>query len=303
VHGAAAAGVEGRIGGGGHACHVFLARDKRFFASGQQVRLEEFKDVRLRFAALASGKLDGLVTTVDTMTVYWKRSFPFRAVLALDDSHGGDGLLAKSEITNVEDLKGKRVAVNLGSVAEFFLNSVLRDHGLSEADVRLIDMRQDEAGEAMLTGQVDAAVTWEPWLSRAKRSPDKHIVLDTRQTPGLIADVLLFGEDVIGARSDAIKAVVTGWYQAIAYWKRHPDEADAAMARAIGDWLSNVTVFKDSLSTARYYDETMNKDYMAAGGRLYQTAQRAIDIGMSLGKITEPIRANDLIDSEFAMGP
>jgi hypothetical protein len=47
----------------------------------------------------------------------------------------------------------------------------------------------------------------------------------------------------------------------------------------------------------------MNKDYMAPGGRLYQTAQRAIDIGMSLGKITEPIRANDLIDSEFAMGP
>jgi NitT/TauT family transport system substrate-binding protein len=282
---------------------LLLARDKRFFANDQKVRFEEIKDTKLRFGALASGKLDGVVTTVDTMTYYWKRSSPFRAVLGLDDSNGGDGLVAASGIAKIEDLRGKRVAVPFGSVAEFFLNTVLRDHDMTESDLRLVDMQQDDAGKAVLTGQVDAAVTWEPWLSRAKASAGKRVLIDTRETPGLIADVLVFRQDVIRTQSESIKTIVTGWYEAVEYWKRRPDEAEAEMARAVGDWLSDVSVFKYALNTARYYDQAINKDYMAPGGRVYETAQKAIDILTSLHRITGQLSATDLIDSEFVMGP
>src|SRR5712691_11240083 len=59
---------------------LFLARDKRFFdEAGVAVELPTVEDPKLRFAALAAGKLDGSATTVDTMSLYWKRNFQFRA--------------------------------------------------------------------------------------------------------------------------------------------------------------------------------------------------------------------------------
>src|SRR5579883_1772391 len=72
---------------------LFLARDYRYFdEAGVNVELTNIEDPKLRFAALAAGKLDGLVTTLDTMSLYWKPTLQFQAVLGLDDSKGGGGL-------------------------------------------------------------------------------------------------------------------------------------------------------------------------------------------------------------------
>jgi NitT/TauT family transport system substrate-binding protein len=38
---------------------------------------------------------------------------------------------------------------------------------MSEKDIQSIQMEQDKAGAAFVAHKVDAAVTWEPWLTRA----------------------------------------------------------------------------------------------------------------------------------------
>ncbi len=279
---------------------LFLARDKRFFdETGVNAELVNIEDPKLRFAALAAGKLDGLVTTLDTMSLYWKPTFQFQAVLGLDDSKGGDGIVARTTIRAITDLRGKRVAVNRGSVSDFFLNVILHDHGMTEKDLTIVNMRQDDAGAAFLGGKVDAAVTWEPWLSRAKRAPGGHVLIDSSKTPGLIVDVLLFRRDVIKAHPEAIKAVVAGWYRAVDYWKQNPDDADAVMAKAVGGWLKDVKTFKETLDGVRYYDQAINKQYMAPGGQIYVTAQKAIDTWTAFGRITVKMGAGDLVNAEF----
>lgn len=279
---------------------LFLARDYRYFdEAGVNVELTNIEDPKLRFAALAAGKLDGLVTTLDTMSLYWKPTLQFQAVLGLDDSKGGDGIVAKESIKTIKDLRGKRVAFNEGSVSHFFLSVLLRQNGMTEKDLRAVNMRQDDAGAAFLGGKVDAAVTWEPWLSRAKRAPGAHILIDSSATPGLIVDVLVIRRDVLKAHPGAVRGVVRGWYRAVAYWTQHPDDADAVMAKAVGGWLKDVKTFKETLAGVRYYDEAINRQYMAPGGQLYMTAQNAIDIWTALGKITVKEAAADLIDPEF----
>jgi NitT/TauT family transport system substrate-binding protein len=279
---------------------LFLARDDRYFdEAGVNVDLTNIEDPKLRFAALAAGRLDGLVTTLDTMTLYWKPAFQFQAVLGLDDSKGGDGIVAKDSIKTVKDLRGKRVAFNEGSVSHFFLSVLLRENGMTEKDLQSINMRQDDAGAAFLSGKVDAAVTWEPWLSRAKRAPGGHILVDSSQTPGLIVDVLLLRRDVITAHPDAVRAAVKGWYDAVDYWKKSPDDADAVMAKAVGGWLKDVKTFKETLDGVRYYDEAINKKYMEPDGQIFKTAQNAIDIWTALGKINVKETTQDLIDPEF----
>ncbi len=280
---------------------LFLARDKRYFdEAGVNVELPPpIEDPKLRFAALAAGKLDGLVTTLDTMTLYWKPTFQVQAVLGLDDSKGGDGIVSKAAIATIKDLRGKRVAVNQGSVSDFFLNVLLRDNGMTVKDLNIVNMRQDDAGAAFLSGKVDAAVTWEPWLSRAKQAPGSHVLVDSSQTPGLIVDVLVIRKDVIKAHPNAVKAAVAAWYKAVDYWKANEDDADAVMAKAVGGWLKDVKTFKETLSGVRYYDKAINASYMAPGGQIYKTVQNAVNIWTALGKITEKETTDDLIDPEF----
>lgn len=279
---------------------LFLARDKRFFdETGVNVELINVEDPKLRFAALAAGKLDGLVTTLDTMSLYWKPTFRFQAVLGLDDSRGGDGIVARNSIATIRDLRGKRVAVNRGSVSDFFLNVLLKQNGMTEKDLNIVNMRQDDAGAAFLGGKVDAAVTWEPWLSRAKRAPGGHVLIDSSKTPGLIVDILVLRQDIIKADPAPIKATVAGWYKAVEYWKQNPDDADAVMAKAVGGWLKDVKTFKETLAGVRYYDQAINRRYMAPGGQIYVTAQNAIEIWKNFGRITVNETAADIIDPEF----
>jgi NitT/TauT family transport system substrate-binding protein len=281
---------------------LFLARDNRYFdEAGVNVELTNIEDPKLRFAALAANRLDGLVTTLDTMSLYWKPNFQFQAVLGLDDSKGGDGIVSSDSITSVKGLRGKRVAFNEGSVSHFFLSVLLRQNGMTEKDLRPINMRQDDAGAAFIAGKVDAAVTWEPWLTRAKKKPHGHILVDSSQTPGLIVDVMVIRRDVITAHPEAVRAAVQGWYKGVNYWKKNPADADRIMAKAVGGWLKDVKTFQETLDGVRYYDEAINRDYMTPGRQIYVTAQNAIDIWTSLGKIKSRESAGDLVNNSFVL--
>ena len=279
---------------------LFLARDKRFFdEAGVNVELKTFEDPKSRFFALVSGKLDGIATTLDTASLYWSTEDPFRSVLGLDDSKGGDGIVAIDSIKSIKDLRGRRVAYNKGSVSHFFLSVLLRQNGLTEKDIQSIQMQQDDAGAAFVAHKVDAAVTWEPWLSRAKQTPGGRILVDSSSTPGLIVDILLFRTDVIKNHPDAVRAAVQGWFKAVDYWKHNPDESDLLMAKAVGGWLKDVKTFRETLDGVRFYDEAINRQYFVPGGTIYVTAQNAIDIWRSFGMIRGSVAAADLVDPEF----
>src|SRR4051794_11163041 len=108
---------------------LFIAQEKGYFAEqGLDVELVKVEDPKDRFVALAGSQLDGLVTTLDTMSQYWNKETPYRAILGLDESSGGDGIVVNSNIASVEDMKGKKIGVNVGSVSQFFLEYVLKEH-------------------------------------------------------------------------------------------------------------------------------------------------------------------------------
>src|SRR5579859_1146797 len=74
---------------------LFIARDKGYFAAnGLDVELVKVADPKERFTALAGSQLDGLVSTLDTMSQYWKAETPIEAIFGLDESSGGDGIVA-----------------------------------------------------------------------------------------------------------------------------------------------------------------------------------------------------------------
>jgi NitT/TauT family transport system substrate-binding protein len=278
---------------------LFIAQDKKFYdQNGVAVELSKIEDPKLRFAALAAGQLDGLVSTLDALSLYYKPDLQIQAVLALDTSSGGDGIVAKKDIKSVADLKGRTVAYNPGSVSDFYLNYVLEQAGLTIDDVKGVSMKQDDAGAALVAGKVDAAVTWEPWLSKAKEAPDGQVLIDSSKNPGLIVDVLIFRKDVIEKRKADVQAVIKGWMQANDYYKSSKDDAVAIMAKSVGGWLEDPKVFAETLAGVQYYDEAGNKEYFAgAEAPVFKTAQFAIDLWAKQGKVDKALKAGDIVDN------
>ena len=282
---------------------LFIAKEKGYFKEEQvEVDLVNIEDPKEGFFALAAGRLDGVVSTIDTMVLYLKKGNEYQYVLALDDSAGGDGIVARKEIQSIKDLKGKKIAVNEGSVSQFFLNVVLKENGMTQKDVNIVNMKQGDAGAAFVAEKVDAAVTWEPWLSKGKAAPHGKILVDSSQTPGLITDVLIFPRTVIEKRAKEIQGVANAWNKSVAFWQKNPSEANEIMARGVGDWLKDPKVFAEVLTGVKFYDQAGNKKFFGTAqnpGDLTKVVQNALDVWGGFDKLQVKTTPKELINFSF----
>ncbi len=75
--------------------------------------------------------------------------------MALDDSHGGDGVLVQNDVKSLGDLKGMQVGMNEGSVSQFWFNILLgeRRHD-GEAICEITNMTADDAAAAFIAGRI-----------------------------------------------------------------------------------------------------------------------------------------------------
>lgn len=280
---------------------LFIARDKGYFTDqGLEVELVKVEDPKDRFTALAGNQLDGLVTTLDTMAQYWKAEAPFKAFLGLDESSGGDGIVANAGINSVKDLKGKNIGVNVGSVSQFFLEYVLEQNGMSASDVTLVKMKQGDVPAALAANRIDAGVTWEPHLSKSVKNGAK-LISSSKETPGLIVDIMLLRSDVMKANPTAAPGLVAAWDKAIEYWKANPDDADSIMQKGLGGIYEKPDDIKADLAGATLFDAARNKALFTGEdkGSAYATLKFAIDFYTKLGIITTPGKAEDMLDGSF----
>lgn len=87
-------------------------------------------------------------------------------------AHNGSG------ISTVEDLKGKRVAVPVGSTAHFSLMGAIAHAGLTEADVTIMSMPPDQIAAAWEQGTIDAAFIWPPVQTKLLESGTRIVGAD-----------------------------------------------------------------------------------------------------------------------------
>jgi NitT/TauT family transport system substrate-binding protein len=280
---------------------LFIARDKGYFnEEGLDVELVKVEDPKDRFAALSGKQLDGLVSTLDTMTLYWKAETPFVAILGLDDSSGGDGIVVRKDknIASVQDLKGKSIGVNVGSVSHFYLDYVLQQNGLAESDVSLVKMKQGDVPAALASGSVDAGVTWEPHLSKSAKDPSVAILTTSKDTPGLIVDVLILRKDVLSANAEVGTKLSRAWNKAVEYQKTNADDAAKLMQQGLGGFYEKPDDVKADLAGVKLFDKARNLAFFAGSGdgSAVGTTKFAIDLWTKLGQLTTPLKAEDLID-------
>lgn len=285
---------------------LYIAKEKGFFKEeGVEVELIKLGDLEGEPSgaeALAADQVDAVMTTVDTALKHWSEEQGFRYLFAVDDSKGGDGIVANREIQDLAGLKRQRVALEKGSVSEFYLGVLLMDAGVSLADVDVVDMDGEESVNAFAAQQVDAVVTWEPWLTTAEQTEHGHRLIDSSSSPGLIVDVAITTPGKLEEHLDGLKGLYRAWLSGVEFQKANEKEADEIMARGVGGWLKDPAVFAETRAGIVYYDDPMNKAFIGtpdAPGRLAETATNALELGKQTGQFEHKVKPLELIAFEI----
>jgi NitT/TauT family transport system substrate-binding protein len=247
-----------------------------------------------RLAALASGAVQAVATTVDSQIV-WSTAVPLTQVLVLDRSHGGDGIAAKPGINSIVELRGKTIGVDgAGTTPYFVLVYILKKNGLSARDVRLVTLAPQPAANAFLAGQVEAASTYEPYLSSIRNEPSSGRILVTTLDYPIVVDTLSFPTEAIARNKDSIHQIVAAFFEALEMIKEKPDEANRIMGERVNQ---TAEAFGKSASFIQWQDKAMNQAYMAKD--LMTFMQEAADIQLDAGVIRQKPNLGTMLDTSF----
>lgn len=282
---------------------LYLARDLGYFKEqGLDVDFTVIEESAMYMAAQASGKLSGSASTIDEILKYRSKDFCFKAVAALDESHGGDGVLVGKDVASLDQLKGKAVAVNEGSVSQFWLSYLLKHKGMSMSDLEVQNMTADDAATAFIAGRVPAAVTWEPHLSLVKAKGEGKVLVDSSETPGVIVDVVALSCDVIDKQPEDVKALVSGLYKAVEYTKQNPEKAYEIMAKGVGGYLSDPKDLAEAAKGVKFYDQAMSEKLLGTPGKegdIGEIISLANETWSQLQGKTYDVKYADLVDTRF----
>jgi len=213
----------------------YVAEEKGYLAEeGLEVTFASMDDLAVRRAALSAGHLDAMVDTLDSLANGLPAGLDATCILKIDESCGGDGIVVTKDIRTFKDLKGKTVAYQKGLPPQFFLLYLLKKNGLSPNDIKSVDMEASAAAGAFIAKKVDAAVTWEPWLSKAGKTEHGKVLINSMDAPGLIVDILVARQDVLADRTQAIRKLLRAWFKALAFIKSNPKEATQIMGKRLG---------------------------------------------------------------------
>lgn len=253
-------------------------------------------DGRARQAAFVSGDIDIMISSIDLYAQESAKGIQGKIILVTDESQGGDGIVAKAEIKTVADLKGKTVAYAHGGPSDYFLFKVLEDAGLGLDEVKLITVDDpSRAGEVFLSGDVDAAVTWEPFLSNTAESGKGHILITTKEKPEIIVDILV-ASDKLAGNEKLLREFMDGWMKSVDFIEQHPEEAAGIMAKGLNLPIGDV---EGMMAGLKFADSDRNQYFfnalIPANIRLTNLLNEAGKYWKSIGIIEEPVDGATLV--------
>ena len=270
-----------------------VAIDKGWFKeAGVDVTFQWF-DYSASMDAFTAGKIDGnLMTNGDTL-VTGAGGGKGIMIMLTDYSSGNDIIVGKPSVKSIKDLKGKKVGIEVGVVEHLLLVHAMKEAGMSEKDVTLVNAKTNETPQVLSSGQVDAIGAWQPIAGQAMKGlPGSKPLYTSAKAPGLIYDVLAASPTSLSAHKDDYVKVIKVWDRVVHYIADPKTQPDAVkiMAKRVGltpeeylpllkgthllDVAAGKKTFKKGDGLASLYGSTKNADDFNVANAVYKEAQK-----------------------------
>jgi NitT/TauT family transport system substrate-binding protein len=257
----------------------FLAEHLNAFeAEGVRVRLVEQSSLKDSRRIYARGLVDGLLATpMDLAAIEADGARAATPLLAFDYSSGGDAIVARAECKSMQDLHGKRVAIEQG-LGEYFLTRALESSGMKASDVQVVYLPYAAAEQALRAGEVAAVHSFVPILRQLTNDGDAHfnVLFTSREMPNEIVDILLVGPESAAARGDDLQRIERAYDRARRYMREQPEDAYRILAAREGISPHEMQeVFRDEITMIPAADRAA---YLSATGHVVKATLRTHDI-------------------------
>jgi len=279
---------------------LYIAQEKGFFKKYNiEPEMVIIEDESQYAAALAANRIQALGNVVDRDVIHYANGVDAKFVCGMDQSFGGDGIIASGDIKTVKDLEGKTVGLDKASTSYFFFLAVLNKYGVDESKIEIQEMTAGDAGAAFVAGKLDAAVAWEPWLTQASQREGGHVLVSSSDFPGYIVDVISVRQDFIDQHPDAVLGLVKAWNEAVDYYKANPAEGNQIMAQALS--LSEQEI-ADMAKGVQFMGTEENKKFFdpaQSTNSIYYITELASQFWTEKGVLKEKVDPNEIIVPRF----
>lgn len=204
-----------------------LMAAKRGFAEREGIDLEllEVKDDQIGLKALLAGELDSYEGGVQGPIAADARGADVK-IIGCHWPLVPHGLLVKSSIGSMQDLKGKSIAVSApGSFPDMLARVALMKFGMSPSDVSFAAVGGDrERYSALVAGVVDAAVVSNEYLPLPASKNFKMLLTGSDAGPNFLRVCMFSTGRVLAARHEDAVRYLTAQSKALRYALSHRDE-------------------------------------------------------------------------------
>ena len=214
-----------------------------------------------RHLALASGAIQCAATTIETHVAWNANGVPIVQIFQLDKSYGADGIAVRNDVSKFADLKGKTIAVSAPGTAPYFgLAWMLSKNGMSMKDVKTVSLEPQPAAQAFVSGQNDAAMTYEPYLSTVRANPNAGKILATTLDYPMVMDTVGCDPKWLKANPAAAKALAQSYFDALGMIDTDKDKSYEIMGAAVKQTGEQ---FGKSASFLKWANKEDNQKYFA----------------------------------------
>jgi NitT/TauT family transport system substrate-binding protein len=218
-----------------HASLVHIAFAKGFFsAEGLDVTPQSHEFGKPALNSLLEGKAD-LATPADApimFAVTGGKSIYVIAVIAT--SKKASAIIARKDrgIVRPSDLRGKKIGLSRGTLAEFFMDSFLSTHGMDRKEVKVVDLKPHEMPDALARGRVDALSIWQPVLKNMEKALGNSATVFYDET--IYSDILCIasGQEFAKKHPETVRKVLRALIRAESFMKQNTEESLRIIAEA-----------------------------------------------------------------------
>jgi NitT/TauT family transport system substrate-binding protein len=282
---------------------IHAARDLGYFKEeGIEVDVK-FEDDRANvMAAMSRGDIEMDLRTVgehqgrprDDKT-------PGVIIGTIDQSLGGDGVIADASIKSAADLKGKTVAAEINIPARLILQLQLKKAGLTLKDLQIKDIATADTGAVFSDKSIMAVASYEPFMSQAIKSSGRDgatVLFSSKDTPGLITDIISVRQDDLAANPEKYRKFLRGIYRAVDYSRKEPRKYAELVAPAFNLKPEDIEdIVKGSIAYTTYEDAVAYLGAPGGAGKLHEIFDTVMQLNLENGAADTKLVATQQINN------
>ena len=265
---------------------IVIAKEKGYFEEeGLELDFQLFTAAKDRDAALQAGELDGVIADEIAISIYQNSGIDMKITGA---TNGAWTLVVgkDSGIENLEDLKGKKMAISENTMIDYLSDYIAEENGVNSSEIEKIAIPAMPARlEALRNKQVDAAILPAPFNDTAVADGGKGLAdIDNAD---IMISAIGFLQDQIDNNEEAIKAFFTGYNKAVEYMKNTDlKEYEDIVIKTVGyseDTKGNIIL------------PELNTNYLPDAEKV----QAVFNWSKNNGIISKDLKAEDVIINKF----